>query len=134
MIKPIPHIFEDGTMVSEAVIDIELNRTKGRVTREEALDLARVANNIRTERDQYRSQPVLGVGDGTGELFVQGDHDSIKVCQQKLLDLEKYRQLFFAAIEYIEKSPCDPDITSEQAEAWGRLQIALAKRNEGRND
>jgi hypothetical protein len=130
MVKPIKHEFEDGTIVSEVVIDIELQRTKGRVTREEALDLARVANNIRTERDQYRSQAKLGVGDGTGELFVQGDYDSIKACQQKLLDLEKYRQLFFAAIEYIDKSPCDPDITTEQAEAWLRLQTLLAKRNE----
>lgn len=122
MVKPIKHEFEDGTMVSEIVIDIELQRTKGRVTREEALDLARVANNIRTERDQYRSQTKLGVGNGTGELFVQGDYDSIKACQQKLLDLEKYRQLFLAAKRYIDESPCDPDITADQIQAWQHLQ------------
>lgn len=50
------HTFEDGTIVSEIVIDIELQRKSGRVTREEAFDLARVANEIRKERDQLAKQ------------------------------------------------------------------------------
>ena len=33
----------------------------------------------------------LGVGDGTGQLFVHGDHASISACQQKLLELERMR-------------------------------------------
>lgn len=30
-------------------------------------------------------QAILGVGDGSGRLFVNGDHASIKECQRKLL-------------------------------------------------
>lgn len=45
----------DGVMISDIVIDIELKRTKGRVTREEAKDLALVANEIRKERDKYKA-------------------------------------------------------------------------------
>lgn len=31
----------------------------------------------------------LGVGDGSGQLFVYGDYVSIKTCQEKLLRLEE---------------------------------------------
>ena len=72
----------------------------------------------------------LGVGDGTGELFVQGDYDSIKACQQKLLDLEKYRQLFLAAKRYIDESPCDPDIYPAQLEAWQHFQNLMEVNDE----
>lgn len=34
----------------------------------------------------------LGVGDGSGELFVHGDHASIKACQRKFLALERAEQ------------------------------------------
>lgn len=33
----------------------------------------------------------LGVGDGSGKLFVHGDYDSIKTVQKKLLELEELR-------------------------------------------
>ena len=45
----------DGVMISDIIIDVELKRTKGRVTREEAKHLALVANEIRKERDQYKA-------------------------------------------------------------------------------
>jgi len=28
----------------------------------------------------------IGVGDGTGKLFVYGNYDSVKTCQQKLFE------------------------------------------------
>jgi hypothetical protein len=31
----------------------------------------------------------LGVGDGSGQLFVNGDYDSIKTAQEKLMQREK---------------------------------------------
>jgi hypothetical protein len=31
----------------------------------------------------------LGVGDGTGQHFVKGDYESIKILQEKLLKMEK---------------------------------------------
>jgi len=45
----------DGVLISDIVIDIELKRTKGRVTREEAKNLALVANAIRKERDEFKA-------------------------------------------------------------------------------
>lgn len=33
----------------------------------------------------------LGVGDGDGYLFVEGNYESIKVCQEKLIELENLR-------------------------------------------
>ena len=47
------HVFGD-VIVSEIVIDIELKRNKGRVTREKAMNLALVANAIRTQRNEFR--------------------------------------------------------------------------------
>ncbi len=34
---------------------------------------------------------IMGIGDGGGNLFVEGDYDSIKSLQSKLLELEKVR-------------------------------------------
>lgn len=33
----------------------------------------------------------IGVGDGSGKLFVHGDYESIKVVQQMIFDLEELR-------------------------------------------
>lgn len=81
-------------------------------------------------RKEYEGRPKMGVGDGTGNMFVQGDFESIKACQQKLLDLEKYRVLFEAAMDFINKHPADPDITEEQTLAWINLQNKLNKYGE----
>jgi len=35
---------------------------------------------------------IMGVGDGSGNLFVKGDYDSITVLQQKLFELEELRR------------------------------------------
>ena len=35
---------------------------------------------------------IMGVGNGSGNLFVEGDYDSITVLQQKLLELEELRK------------------------------------------
>lgn len=45
------HEFENGLLISESIIDNGLERTKGRVTREEHKELAMVADRIRKERD-----------------------------------------------------------------------------------
>lgn len=41
---------------------------------------------------------------------------------------ENYPNLLELALDYIEKSPCDPDITNEQAQAWIKLQDALEQK------
>jgi hypothetical protein len=40
----------------------------------------------------------LGVGDGTGQLFVRGSYESIKVLQDKLLEYERLKS-FVAALK-----------------------------------
>lgn len=37
------------------------------------------------------TQVQLGVGNGDGQLFVYGDHSSIKECQRKLIEREEFR-------------------------------------------
>lgn len=49
--------FEGGALlISEMVIDHALAKNKGRVTREEHSDVARVANEIRKERNALRKR------------------------------------------------------------------------------
>jgi len=43
-------------------------------------------------RSDMTGEIIMGVGDGTGNLFVTGDYDSIKTLQEKLLELEEYRR------------------------------------------
>ncbi len=45
----------------------------------------------RAKSESVSPQITMGVGDGSGRLFVHGDRDSIKACQAKLLELEKLR-------------------------------------------
>ncbi len=42
--------------------------------------------------DEYKTRVILGVGDGTGNLFVEGNYQSITVLQKKLLELEEVRR------------------------------------------
>jgi hypothetical protein len=35
---------------------------------------------------------IMGIGNGGGNLFVKGDHDSITTLQHKLLELEELRR------------------------------------------
>ncbi len=42
--------------------------------------------------DEYKTRVILGVGDGTGNLFVEGDYESIVVLQKKILELEAVRR------------------------------------------
>ena len=70
------HIFENGDMISENIIVFELNRTKGKVTREETFDLARVANRIRKQRDDLIEAIIEGDALKTYDLISkikQGD-------------------------------------------------------------
>ena len=48
------HELESGVLVSEYIIDTFLERTKGRVSRAEALELAMVADRIRKQRDHLQ--------------------------------------------------------------------------------
>ena len=50
------HELDDGALVSEYLIDIELKRTKGRVSRQEMLELAKLADSIRKQRDAAIAQ------------------------------------------------------------------------------
>jgi len=45
----------------------------------------------RTELTENGNDIIMGVGNGGGNLFVKGDYDSIKVLQDKLLELEALR-------------------------------------------
>ncbi len=49
-------------------------------------DMASVITELRK-----KTAMTLGVGEGSGELYVHGDYDSIKACQAKLLEHETLR-------------------------------------------
>jgi hypothetical protein len=77
------YTFEDGALIiSEYVIDIELKRTKGRVTREEAFDLARVANEIRKERELYRSMVMKMLPATDMDIFNEQEYECAKRLSQ----------------------------------------------------
>jgi len=51
---------------------------------------------------------IMGVGDGTGNLFVKGDYESITVLQKKLLELEDLRRQvrkLEAEVETLKREP-----------------------------
>jgi hypothetical protein len=41
---------------------------------------------------------------------------------------DEAKQGFDLAIDYINKCPCDPDITKEQADAWIKLQDFIREK------
>jgi hypothetical protein len=46
----------------------------------------------KSELEDSGEKLIMGVGDGGGNLFVEGDYDSITVLQEKLLELEELRR------------------------------------------
>lgn len=74
-------------MISENIIIFELNRTKGRVTREEAFDLARVANKIREERDEYKALFEAA------KKFIEESPCDPDIYKEQLEAYEKYQDL-----------------------------------------
>ena len=67
-----------------------------------------------------------GVVDATTHMV--GDK-SIQAVQELMQERDKYKELYEAAISYIDKSPCDLDIYPEQKEiaAWDKLQTLIKK-------
>jgi hypothetical protein len=51
----------------------------------------------------YQSHCILGVGDGSGQLFVSGTYESVKECQRKLLALETEHAARVAAEEDVRR-------------------------------
>jgi hypothetical protein len=55
------------------------------------------AENVRLAKECSRMGGMycnsLGVGDGTGQLFVHGDYESIKACQAIILERDRLKQL-----------------------------------------
>ena len=43
----------------------------------------------KSELEDTGGKLIMGVGDGGGNLFVEGDYDSITTLQEKLLELEE---------------------------------------------
>ncbi len=52
-------------------------------------DVQRQLANLRTAVEKMGHEATLGVGDGSGNLFVHGSYDSIKQCQALILSGEK---------------------------------------------
>jgi len=46
----------------------------------------------KSELEEVSPKIIMGVGEGSGNLFVEGDYDSIVHLQGKLLELEKLRR------------------------------------------
>jgi len=46
----------------------------------------------KSELEDTGKKLIMGVGDGCGNLFVEGDYDSITTLQKKLLELEELRK------------------------------------------
>jgi len=53
---------------------------------------------------------------------------SDKYAQYLEAELERVKKLFQAAKNYIDVCPCDPDITTEQLEAWNKYQELLKEK------
>lgn len=79
---------------------------------------------------EKKTNMCLGVGDGTGNLFVYGDYDSIKTAQNKLLELETLRKqvgeceevlreiAFYLGVGGYNTTNVDPNIYKEKIQ-WG---------------
>lgn len=81
------HTFDDGNMISEIVIDIALRRDSGRVDRAELYDLARVANEIRKQRDE------LKVLFEAAKAYIDEDPGNRDTTSGQLKAYEKYQEL-----------------------------------------
>ena len=46
----------------------------------------------KTDLEEQSSKIIMGVGNGSGDLFVEGDYNSVKILQDKLLELEELRR------------------------------------------
>ena len=62
-------------------------------------------------------------------------YESDQIIENLLTELSQYQKVAAKAAEYIRLSPCGPDITKEQAEAWreygaAMAEMALAQMNE----
>lgn len=64
-------------------------------------------------------QVSIGVGDGTGSLFVHGSYDAVKTVQAKLLELESVRRQLAAKEEELERAGSAPAV---QGEPVGRVK------------
>ena len=68
--------------------------------------------------------------------FVNAVKDCIRENEAAIAELtqerDKYKELWEAAKNYIDKSPCDPDIYAEKTEiaAWDKLQTLILKHGE----
>ena len=60
----------------------------------------------------------------------QGFSLTIDLLKMKNREIEKLKELFLAAKNYIDESPCDPDIYPEQYKAWVKYQDSLRQYNE----
>ena len=78
-----------------------------------------------------KHQCTIGVGDGSGELFLHGDYASVKECQKKLLELEELRQkvveLERENIKFRKDIPKPETTSGIRADAAGKGFVAGAK-------
>lgn len=72
----------DGIHIMAASIAVE-----GLISAREQIQM------LKADNERLRSKGMtIGVGGGTGELFVHGDYESVKACQAKLIELERARK------------------------------------------
>jgi hypothetical protein len=89
--------------------------------------------------DEYGPFPIfeeaesttIGVGEGSGNMYVHGDHDSIKHLQGKLLELEKLRKFKEYTHKRLDDAGIEKEPNGEHSKAGcrigDRLDIVLGK-------
>lgn len=100
------------------------------------VDNARIAEcsqipAMRAELERLRKMTsmCMGVGDGTGGLFVYGDYDSVKVAQAKLLELEELRRAHWQGEDPTAQLRRDTDALAKAAhDALSGYQLAGDRR------
>lgn len=90
------------------------------------LKQCRITERLESELETARSKVkcTLGVGDGTGKLFVHGDYDAIKACQAKMLELEALKKSHALAVSQLSEHVAGEGEMDELREARGLISEA----------
>lgn len=78
-------------------------------------------------RLRAKTQVSMGVGDGTGNLFVHGDYESIKTAQAKILRLDKAESALSDANKKVEELTRERDRYKHNA---GELRLSRGRQNQ----
>lgn len=90
---------------------------------DESWPYARLLSNTgHPERDNNVGRAVTAMREAAAALArLQAENERLRA------ERDRAQEVGIAALAYIDESPCDPDITRSQAEAWAILQDVRAR-------